>query len=95
MCSRSASASPPPNSAGSPLDPASGGARPLPRPRVLPSGKALAAGGIHFRRGCKIKGAPGNGPAVSGAGCGEPNYFSYVFKKRFGVTPSQFRKQPT
>lgn len=28
-------------------------------------------------------------------GYDEPNYFSYVFKKRFGVTPSQFRKQPT
>ncbi|WP_367112900.1 helix-turn-helix domain-containing protein [uncultured Intestinimonas sp.] len=25
-------------------------------------------------------------------GYDEPNYFSYVFKKRFGVTPSQFRK---
>ncbi|WP_365932086.1 AraC family transcriptional regulator [uncultured Intestinimonas sp.] len=42
-----------------------------------------------------MKGAPGNGPAVSGAGYDEPNYFSYVFKKRFGVTPSQFRRQPT
>ena len=37
-------------------------------------------------------GFPGNGRAVSGAGCDEPNYFSYVFKKRFGVSPSQFRK---
>ena len=34
----------------------------------------------------------GNGGAVSGAGYDEPNYFSYVFKKRFGVSPSQFRK---
>ncbi len=25
-------------------------------------------------------------------GYDEPNYFSYVFKKRFGVSPSQFRK---
>ena len=25
-------------------------------------------------------------------GYDEPNYFSYVFKKRFGVTPSQFLK---
>ena len=37
-------------------------------------------------------GFPGNGGAVSGAGCDEPHYFSYVFKKRFGVSPSQFRK---
>ncbi|MBM6974549.1 AraC family transcriptional regulator [Intestinimonas butyriciproducens] len=27
-----------------------------------------------------------------GVGYDEPNYFSYVFKKRFGVSPSQFRK---
>ncbi|HJC40154.1 MAG TPA: AraC family transcriptional regulator [Candidatus Intestinimonas pullistercoris] len=40
----------------------------------------------------KFQGFPGNGPAVSGVGYDEPNYFSYVFKKRFGVTPSQFRK---
>ena len=40
----------------------------------------------------KCQGFPGNGPAVSGVGYDEPNYFSYVFKKRFGVTPSQFRK---
>lgn len=25
-------------------------------------------------------------------GYDEPNYFSYVFKKRFGISPSQFRK---
>ena len=25
-------------------------------------------------------------------GYDEPNYFSYVFKKRFGMSPSQFRK---
>ena len=25
-------------------------------------------------------------------GYDEPNYFSYVFKRRFGVSPSQFRK---
>ena len=37
-------------------------------------------------------GSPGNGGAVFGAGYDEPNYFSYVFKKRFGVSPSQFRK---
>ena len=24
-------------------------------------------------------------------GYDEPNYFSYVFKRRFGVSPSQFR----
>lgn len=27
-------------------------------------------------------------------GYDEPNYFSYVFKKRFGVSPSQYRKEP-
>ena len=37
-------------------------------------------------------GSPGRGGAGPGAGCDEPNYFSYVFKKRFGVSPSQFRK---
>ena len=37
-------------------------------------------------------GFPGNGGAISGAGYDGPNYFSYVFKKRFGVSPSQFRK---
>ena len=37
-------------------------------------------------------GSPGKGGAVFGAGYDEPNYFSYVFKKRFGVSPSQFRK---
>ena len=27
-----------------------------------------------------------------GVGYDEPNYFRYVFKKRFGVSPSRFRK---
>ena len=27
------------------------------------------------------------------AGYAEPNYFSYVFKKKYGVAPSRYRKQ--
>lgn len=37
-------------------------------------------------------GTPGRGGAGPGAGYDEPNYFSYVFKRRFGVSPPQFRK---
>ena len=32
------------------------------------------------------------GSLAEKVGYDEPNYFSYVFKKRFGVSPSQFRK---
>ncbi|WP_317380758.1 AraC family transcriptional regulator [uncultured Intestinimonas sp.] len=43
-------------------------------------------------RKCCLPGAPAQGEAFCGKGYDEPNYFSYVFKKRFGVSPSQFRK---
>ncbi|MEG1651366.1 MAG: helix-turn-helix transcriptional regulator, partial [Oscillospiraceae bacterium] len=30
---------------------------------------------------------------ANSVGYDEPNYFSYVFKKRFGISPSQYRIQ--
>ena len=62
------------------------------RPSVLAGAKTLPQAGLGPAEDVGCSGVPAKGGAFCGAGYDEPNYFSYVFKKRFGVSPSQFRK---
>lgn len=49
-------------------------------------------GAIHSPRVDEKNGGPTKGLAFCGVGYDEPNYFSYVFKRKFGVSLSQYRK---